>query len=171
MNTPTPTTPTAALAEQERVLKPLEKYETLLAEYEREDEAYWLQDDVLSKPYPRQLEAKRRRLERLREELNDSLTPALARQYAALLDAHAEALERLERVSELEKALREAEPDVAATLRAILPAPPAPASAGNGMHVISLEHDEASSQRGMREAAERVARSVLSRTEGEDSHE
>ena len=86
------TTPTTLKAEQERVLKPLEKYETLLAEYEREDEAYWLQDDVLSKPYPRQLEAKRRRLERLREELNDSLTPTLARQYAALLAAHAEAL-------------------------------------------------------------------------------
>ena len=47
----------------------------------------------------------------------------------------------------------------------------APASAGNGVHVISLEHDEASSQRGMREAAERVARSVLSRKEKEASHE
>lgn len=45
------------------------------------------------------------------------------------------------------------------------------ASTGSGMHVISLEHDEESSQRGMREAAERVARSVLSRKEGKVGHE
>lgn len=43
------------------------------------------------------------------------------------------------------------------------------ASARRGTHVISLEHNEASSQRGMREAAERVARSVLSRKEEEEN--
>lgn len=38
---------------------------------------------------------------------------------------------------------------------------PASITTGAGMHVISLEHDEESSQRGMCEAAERVARSVV----------